>query len=341
MDPMQVLLDHTLPFQLGHGGHQIQIQETRKSLEAIGLSVDFVRWWDDAQTGDVIHFFGRPSEAYVNLAHQKNLRVVIADLHGGLSTRPFVLRQLQKAMMTAARGLLPRDFTARMAWNSYGMADACLGLNPWELTLLQTMFDVDPERTFLVPNGVEDTFLKSATQPRGPWLLSTTSILPVKRVMETAQAAVEAKTPIHIVGKPLSHTSPYYKRFLQFAQAHSNVIRYEGPVNDRAALARLYREARGFVLLSHWESSPLAAHEAAACECPLLLSNLRSLHSLFGNDAAYCSPRASIRQTAKILREFYDRAPLLPAPPKPKSWNEVAHILESVYARVLACPIAS
>lgn len=330
-----------MPFLLGHGGHQIQIQETRKALESIGLSVDFLRWWDDSQAGDIIHFFGRPSETYVNLAHQKNLRVVIADLHSGLGARHPVLRQLQKTMITASRHLLPRDVTARMAWNSYHMADACLGLTPWDITLLQTMFKVDSARTFFVPNGVEDVFLNSTAQSRGPWLLSTTSILPVKRVLETAQAAVEAGTPIHIVGKPLSESATYYQRFLQFARTHADLVRYEGPVNDRAALARLYREARGFVLLSHWESSPLSAHEAVACQCPLLLSDIRSLRTLFGDNAIYSSPRTSIRQTAKTLQKFYDSALSLPTPPKPKSWNEVARILESVYQQVLVRPLAS
>ena len=35
-----------------------------------------------------------------------------------------------------------------------------------------------------------------------------------------------------------------------------------------------YREARGFVLLSAMESLSLSALEAAACECPLFLSDL-------------------------------------------------------------------
>jgi glycosyltransferase involved in cell wall biosynthesis len=338
---MRILFDHTLPFLLCHGGQQIQIQETRKALEGIGLTVDFMRWWDDAQVGDVIHFFGRPTETYVDLAHQKKIRVVIADQHSGLGARAPALRQLQKAMMTAGRHLLPRDFTARMAWNSYLMADACLGLSPWDLTLLQTMFNVEPTQIVFVPNGIEDAFLNSTARPRGPWLLSASSIVPIKRVLETSQAAVEAGTPIHIVGQPLSESAPYYQRFLQFARNHPDMVRYQGPVHDRTALARLYREARGFVLLSCWESFSLAAHEASACECPLLISDLLSLRGLFGNDAVYGSPKASIQQTAKMLRAFYDQAPSLAVPPKPKSWNEVARILESVYKQVLARPAAS
>jgi hypothetical protein len=38
---------------------------------------------------------------------------------------------------------------------------------------------------------------------------------------------------------------------------------------------------------------------------------------------------------AKVLREFYDAAPNLPAPHKPPAWNQVAQQLKKIYERVL------
>src|SRR2546428_13872771 len=66
MSKMKVLVDHASPFLLAHGGFQIQIEETKRALERLGVTVEYLRWWDDEQRGDIIHFFGRPAGAYVD-----------------------------------------------------------------------------------------------------------------------------------------------------------------------------------------------------------------------------------------------------------------------------------
>lgn len=114
------------------------------------------------------------------------------------------------------------------------------------------------------------------------------------------------------------------------------MIRYEGAIQDRSQLAQIYRQARGFVLLSTKESLSLSALEAAACECPLLLSDLPWARTTFHDTAWYCPVTASTDKTAAALRSFYNAAPGLMAPRKPQSWDEVARQLETLYQRVLS-----
>ncbi len=57
------------------------------------------------------------------------------------------------------------------------------------------VFGALPEKTHVVPNGVEDVFLNSQPAQRGPWLVCTATITERKRVLELAQAAVRAETP--------------------------------------------------------------------------------------------------------------------------------------------------
>ena len=71
MKYVSILFDHGNPFFLAHGGFQIQIEETRRALEKVGVMVDQVRWWDPQQKGDLIHYFGRPHPSYIRLASQK------------------------------------------------------------------------------------------------------------------------------------------------------------------------------------------------------------------------------------------------------------------------------
>src|SRR5438093_13636861 len=113
---MKVLFDHSNPFLLGHGGFEIQIEQTREALEEIGVEVEYVRWWDSNQSGDVIHFFGRPQPGYIESAHAKSIRVVMSELLTGLGARHLISRLPQRALILTSRKLLPAPFTAKLAW---------------------------------------------------------------------------------------------------------------------------------------------------------------------------------------------------------------------------------
>ncbi len=96
---MRVIFDHSSPFALSHGGFQIQIEQTAAALRALGVEVEFLRWWDESQRGDLIHYFGRPTGTYVQLAQRKGIKVVIADLLTELGSRPKPVRLMQKALV--------------------------------------------------------------------------------------------------------------------------------------------------------------------------------------------------------------------------------------------------
>ena len=219
-------------------------------------------------------------------------------------------------------------------WKSYPLADACIALTPWEGHLLSYLFGARPETVHVVPNGVEEIFLRSPPVKRGPWLVCTATITKVKRVVEAAEAAIQAQTPLWIIGKAYAESDPYARKFFALAGRHPQFVRYDGPVQNRQQLAQIYREARGFIMLSAWESLSLSALEAAACECPLLLSDLPWARSTFKGNASYC-PITSPKRMAGYLRTFYDQAPSLKPPPKPLTWIEVARQLERIYRSVL------
>ena len=330
--PMKILFDHSQPFFLAHGGFQTQIEQTKKALERLGVDVEWLRWWDDAQQGDLIHFFGRPSHAYLTFARSKGLKVLIAELLTGLGSRKPWARRLQRTVIATLRRSY---FFDRMGWQSYQLADGAVALTTWEAQLMHEVFEAPTDRVHVVPNGVEEVFLQAA-QPaeRGRWLVCTATIAPRKRVVELAAAAATARTPLWILGTPYAEGDPYAVEFRRLAAAHPEIIRFEGGISDRARLAGIYAEARGFVLLSTMESLSLSSLEASACGCPLLLSDLPWARSAFGKHASYC-PIASEAITAGRLREFYDAAPGIPCPPQPASWMEVGEKFRDLYARLL------
>ena len=333
---MKVLFYQLQPFSLTHGGLQTQILQTRAALERLGVQTDFLRWWEGDQAGDVLHFFGRMPTPLLQMAQRKGMKVVLADLlteQGSRSGWHLKLHRLTIRAMTLA---LPSVFTASYYWESYRLADACVALTSWEARLMAELFGVSREKTHVVPNGVEDVFLNSQPAERGPWLVCTATITERKRVLELAEAAVRAQTPLWVIGKPYSESDAYAQQFHAFAKAHPGTLRYEGPIQDRAKLAQVYREARGFVLLSAMESLSLSALEAAACECPLLLSRLPWATTVFRERACYCPVASSAGRTAVYLRQFYDAAPGLKPPPRPLTWLEVGQQLKRLYETLLS-----
>jgi glycosyltransferase involved in cell wall biosynthesis len=332
---MKILIDHPLPFMLAHGGLQTQIERTKAALEEAGLEVEYLRWWDESQNGDIIHFFGRPNPSHIDFAHAKGIRYVMSELLTGQGSRTRAQLRIQSGIELMLAKLIPAAFLANFRWDAYKKADAFIVLTDWEAEVTRILFNTDESKLHVVPNGVEDDFFRNPELPRQPGdeLVCTATITERKRVLELAEAAVEAKVPIRILGKPYGEDEPYYRRFLALASESPEFVRYGGGVSNRRALADIYQQARGFVLLSTMESLSLSALEAAASGCPLLLSDLPWSRCTFGNSATYC-PVVNTQSTAAILRTFYDQAPTLPKPPPPCRWSDVATQLLQIYKSV-------
>jgi len=285
---MKVLFNCHVPFMLAHGGAQIQIEQTKAALEKLGVKVEPLRWWDETQSGDVLHHFARIPTHLRHLAQNKGMKIVMSAFMSGLGARPPWKRFLQRLVLRAARPVAPRPIRDLFGWDSYRLLDAIIAMTPYEASLLTQIHNAPPSRVHVIPNGVEEVFLNSQPAPRGKWLVCTATIVELKGVLELAQMAVQAQTPLWVIGQPYSETDDYARRFLEYARQNHELVRYEGAIANRERLARIYREARGFVLLSKRESLSLSALEAAACQCPLLLSDLPWARTAFKDKATYC-----------------------------------------------------
>jgi glycosyltransferase involved in cell wall biosynthesis len=335
---VKVLFDHAHPFALAHGGLQIQIEETKFALERLGLNVEYVRWWDADQRGEIVHFFGRPPQMYIELAHKKGICVVMSELLTGLGSRCRPAIALQRLLISGAKKFVPTAFTAKLSWDAYQNADRIIALTEWEAHLMKTVFDAPHGRVVVVPNGVSEEFLKpSEPETARRNLVCTATITERKRVLELAHAAVEADVPLRFIGAPYSETDSYFIAFKNLVKGHEPHVKYLGAVSDRARLASIYRNAAGFVLWSEQESLSLSALEAIACGCPLLLSDLPWAKTVFGQTARYLPLRAPTRVAAAALHDFYAQCVSQSAPPafKVLSWDEVGRRLITVYQSLL------
>ncbi|MST93991.1 MAG: hypothetical protein EXS33_01735 [Pedosphaera sp.] len=158
---MKVLLHQFEPMTTGATEPQRRIIQLREALVAAGVDAEFFRWYDGAQTGDVLHFFGRVQTSLVRLAHQKGMRLVFTDSLERLRPCSSIQRRLRRAAVQVAQKILPYQIVSYLDWQSYQLADACVVGAQWEAEFVRDVFAAPSEKIHVVaPAGAADVAAK-------------------------------------------------------------------------------------------------------------------------------------------------------------------------------------
>jgi glycosyltransferase involved in cell wall biosynthesis len=204
----------------------------------------------------------------------------------------------------------------------------------WEVA--KYLFDANPQRGYVIPHGLEERALKqlSIPAPEEDYLVSVATISPRKNTVLLAQAAQLAKVPIVFLGKPFSTDNDYFLRFKELVD--DKYVRYPGFVSEEEKY-RYLRGARGFALLSKFESGCIAVYEAAAAGLPLFLSNLPWAYKSYPQARnLHLSELRTAKQIASDVGQFYEQAHRMPATTFPVlSWRDVAKEYLRLYEKIL------
>jgi glycosyltransferase involved in cell wall biosynthesis len=332
---MKVLFNCHWPFLLAHGGMQVQIEQTKAALDLIGVETGFLEWWNEDQRGDILHHFGAMPAPLIRLARDKGWKVVITILLTHTCNRSNRELLLRKACIRPLMlGVVPQRLRIRLPWFAFRLCDrVVVGLDA-ERYVLEKVYGVGTKFVTVVPYGLTEAFLRAGPGNRTEdHLICHGRIDPVKDSLELAQLAREAQVPVLFVGKPHDANGEYWAKFRRLVD--NRFVKHHLHVESEAGLVSLLQRARGFVSLSRFENWCLAAHEAAACGLPVLLSDVRWARERFGSQAAYF-PRQGKPAAVAALRRFYEQSPALPAPKVwLPSWGDVAVMLRDLYAQVL------
>lgn len=333
---MKILLDHPNPFLLAHGGFKTQIEETKGALERSGVNVEYLRWWDGNQKGDLIHFFGIPPLSYIRQARSKGMPVILTHLLTSQCNRSDWRLRLQGGVVRLLQGIPGgRTLGNRFGWESLQEAARVIVGLACEKKVLETVFGICSERISLLPLGLHPAYLQTSSQSshKGNHLITTGTITERKRSVELAQMALSSRTPILFVGKPYSEKDPYWQRFQSLID--NKIVLYRSHIDSPQEMAELLRSARGFVLFSVHENWCLSAHEAAACGLPICVPDQNWSRERFGNGASYLLPFVSTENPAR-LRRFYSMSERLTPPVIGNlEWTSMAERLSSIYKEVL------
>ena len=334
---MKVLFDLPLPFILAHGGFQTQVELTKVALEKLGVEVEFLRWWDDRQHGDLIHFFTAASNNYLQQARTAKLPVVMTTLFTETCNRSDA-RLAGQGWLTRMILALPfgEGVKQQLDWRAYhNCTHNIVGLEA-ERRVLQIVYRVPPDKISIVPYGLSDTYLRAGHGSRNEsHLICTGTITQRKNCVELAEMAHAAQTPVLFVGRPYHPADPYWLRFQRLID--DRWVKYHPQVSSETEMIGLLQAARGFVIMSNFENWCLSAHEAAVCGLPLLVQNQKWSRERFGSQARYFNSIGVSKRNIETLRQFYAAAPRLPAPAiKLYGWDDVGRLLKGIYERLLS-----
>jgi len=336
---MKVLFSSSPPFFLAHGGAQTLVEAVMRELAGLGVEVEPERWWDENQKGDVIHYFCRPAPSNVQLAHQKGFKVVMTELLDQTASRSRAQLLAQRSFTKLARALLPPGMLSRMGWDVYGQLDAMVYAVEHEWEVAQYLFGARPDRGRVIPHGLEEEALRQLALPQHQedYLISVATIHPRKNTVLLAQAAHRAGTPMVFLGKPYAGHDPYFLEFKKWVDG--KIVRYPGFISDHEKW-RYLRGARGFALLSQYESGCIAVHEAGAAGLPLLLSDLPWASKVYAKARGVKFVRLrSMTDIAADLGSFYTVAHRQPGTTFPLlTWRQVAEKYADVYRSILGRP---
>jgi len=334
---MKILIDQQLPFLFAHGGANTQVEQTKLALERAGVEVEYLRWWDGEQRGDLVHFFGTAGLGYLQQARVMHLPVIINQLFTLTCNRPLSRLKWQGRLVNAILSVpFGESIKQQLTWRSYQKCDHnVVGLEA-ERRMLEVVYRVSPERITVVPIGLSERFMQAGPGRRAePHLICTGTVTQRKNFVELAQMARAAQTPILFVGKPYHPNDPYGLRFKNLVD--NRWVKHHPHVNSELEMVQLLQSARGFVFMSNYENWCLSAHEAAACGLPLLVQDQNWSRERLGDQARYFPTIGMTPENIARLKQFYHDAPSLPSPRiKIYSWNEVARQLKAVYEKILA-----
>jgi glycosyltransferase involved in cell wall biosynthesis len=334
---MKVLFSNGLPFYLAHGGTQTLLESLMRELASLGVEVEPERWWDEHQTGDILHYMNRPASLNVGLAHQKGFKVVMTENLDRTASRSRIELFGQRCLTNLARAVLPGGLTNRLGWEVYQELDAMVYVVEHEWETARYLFRANPDRGHIIPHGLDAAAMVelARTQREEDYLVSAATIHPRKNSVMLAQAARLAGVPVVFLGKPYAPDDAY---FLEFQKHVDNkIVRYPGFVSTDEK-HRYLRGARGFALLSQYESGSVSVYEAAAAGLPLFLSDLPWANRVYrqARDTSFV-PLDSVEKIAPALRAFHAQAHRQPGTTFPLlNWRQVAERYVEIYRKLLA-----
>jgi glycosyltransferase involved in cell wall biosynthesis len=321
---MRVLMLSRVDVNAVPGGDTIQMLQTKRELEALGVQVRLgtIGHRLDAQGYDLIHIYNweqlEPFLQTCKTGLDRIPPIVLSTIfwfhsgqwYGDAVTGKRAWRIANAALgMSRSRTFYEQWQQAKFRWGSRGRnlrrqlsVPARLLPNSFgELRHLEVVLGLQGhlrQKCTIVPNGVSRNMFDPLPEPNkdfvneyglGNFVLQVARIQAAKNQLGLIEALSDTSFPIVFVGPPSPYEKAYVDRCYEQARRRGNVY-FVSPKTPQE-LAGIYVLAAVHVLPSWRETPGLASLEAAAAGCRLVTTVSGSTREYFGDDAWYCDPR--------------------------------------------------
>ena len=290
---------YTYPFAFDiPGGGERQLMAYRHYLKDTGIDVNLFNQWNPCfEECDIFHCFSVMPGVIENFeyARKKGIKTV-------LSPNLWITEKTKK------------NYPTDLIWNLFSLADRIVVNSYLEAENLSRAFSCDFDKFAVVYNGVEERFLKRVDEPifqqtyhiPKPYFLNVANVEPRKNQLNFLKA-LKNYPDISLVTVGYERDRIYAEECHRVGGSqfiHINALPY-GSDMLRSAICN----ADGFVMPSTLETPSIAALEAGASGCRLLVTSEGSTKEYFQDYVTYVDPDdvdSMSRGIEKMLSEGFD-----------------------------------
>ena len=328
------------------GGGENQLVQTSRSLQSLGVNVwPFSPWVDRIDEARLLHLYGMSREGLelARVAKSQGIAVALSPIcwfapRALLALAPNRARAAFDLAKWSARRVVRRlpDWRRELL----NLADAVLPNSHAEAQQLETLFGVDRRSIQVVSNGVDPRFAHASPnlfrERFGdlPFVLYVGRIEPRKNVLHLIRAVKLARLPLVIMGAIVPGHERYAERCRQ--EENGSVTWIDRVDHANPLLESAMAAARVFALPSWFETPGLAALEAAAAGCSIVITPYGCTREYFGDRVEYARP-GHVSEIALSLKRAWISHPLPEWSERivrDFSWSSAALATKEAYERI-------
>jgi glycogen synthase len=312
---------------------------TREHVD--GIEIQRVRAWPEGRDYYIAPaVYGAVAEARCDIVHVQSWHTPVAPLAmlaASCAGIPYVVTPHGRGFASPFR-LRLRPLHRRLLRPLLTRADRVIALARFERELLLRESGLHPERVTVIPNGAD--LFSPIARPRGRERCLIASVGRLERfkghhrIMQALPHVLRSRPDAELV---IVGDGPYEPelRTLATRLGVADRVRIEYfSMSERARLAELLSAATLVVLLSEYETQPIAALEAAALGTPVLVADVAGMREFAADGLGRAVPlHASPAEIAAAALEQIAN-PILPPPEFAlPTWDDCADALLGVYVR--------
>ncbi len=298
------------------GGGEVQLLQTKKHLEKLGVQVKlFDPWQDKLKDYDLVHTFGSVKDCLPVMEAAKTAGVpnVLSTIcwyswKSAFHTYPETKARAVSLARHAAKVFFPCMPSKRKRMME--ISDLLLPNSVSEAGQLKSFFGAPEKKIIPVPNGVDMSFADAKPDAFiskfgfRDFALCVGRIEPRKNQLGMVRALSGISAPVVFIGAPVPHYQAYYEQCKK--EAGKN-IHFLGPMpHDSGLLPSAYAACKTFVLASWLETPGLAALEAGLAGANVVITTEGATYEYFQDFASYAPPD-KLSEIRRVVEKSLER----------------------------------